>query len=282
MPINPYFNNFDYAREQELMEALAIESIKMYGYDVRYIPRTLVNEDDLFGEDRLSTFNAAMELEAYIKNVEGFEGEGDFLSRFNLEIRDQITFTIARKRFNQARSEKLSSESGFNYVLENGFTDVPSRKELSESYIGFNIELETATSEGYSVTNNRPLEGDLLYFPLTEGLFEIKFVEHEAIFYQSGRLQTYDIRCELFTYSSERLLTGNTIIDAHQTSYSVDILAYEMLNEDGTVVLLEDGGSLMQEYAIETTQPTAGNAYLESQSNSGIVDFSEINPLMDG
>ena len=99
MSTNPYFNNFNYAGEQNLIEELVLESIKMFGIDVYYLPRTLVDTDQLFGEDVLSKFETAAPIEMFIKNVEGFEGEGDFLSRFNLEIRDEITFTVARHEF---------------------------------------------------------------------------------------------------------------------------------------------------------------------------------------
>ena len=78
--LNSYFNNFTYGREQHLLESLVIESIKQYGYNIYYIPRTIVRDDPLFGEDTLSMFEQAAELEVYIKNVEGFEGDGDFLS----------------------------------------------------------------------------------------------------------------------------------------------------------------------------------------------------------
>jgi hypothetical protein len=77
--LNQYFNNFNYGREQDLVEDLCLEAIKIYGYNVRYIPSTFVREDPLFGEDTLRKFDDAVELEMYIKNVEGFEGEGDFL-----------------------------------------------------------------------------------------------------------------------------------------------------------------------------------------------------------
>ena len=84
MTTNKYFNNFTYGREQDTQDDLIVESIKIYGQDVKYMPRTLVKEDDLFGEDILSKFETAVDLEMYIKNTTGFEGEGDFLSKFGL------------------------------------------------------------------------------------------------------------------------------------------------------------------------------------------------------
>jgi hypothetical protein len=281
--LNAYFNNFNYGREQDLVEDLCLEAIKIYGYNVRYIPSTFVREDPLFGEDTLRKFDDAVELEMYIKNVEGFEGEGDFLSKFNLEIRDQITLTVARKRFDQAKSEKLTTEVGYNILTEDADTNAPSRQYLSTAYAGDSIQLEEGGLEGYSITTNRPTEGDLIYFPLVKKLFEIKFVEHEQVFYQTGRLQTYDIRCELFEYSSEVIDTGISDIDGIEDRYSTDILAYEMLLEDDEKLLNEDGGTIMQEYRVEDSQLTANNSYFQSNdpifSPSSVIDFSEKNPF---
>lgn len=100
MATNQCFNNFSSANEQALIENLIVESIQMFGHDVYYLPRTLNAVDDLLNEDDLSSFNSAYIIEMYIKNVEGFEGEGDFLSKFGLQIRDSITFTVANKTFN--------------------------------------------------------------------------------------------------------------------------------------------------------------------------------------
>ena len=277
MATNVYFNNFNYGREQDLVEDLTIEAIKIYGHNVKYMPRTKVNVDHLFGEDDLSKFDEAIDIEMYIKNVEGFEGEGDLLSRFGLEIRDQITFTVARKRFDQAiTSPKMLTEVGYNLIFEDGSTKTPSRQYLSGSKDTDSFMLE---GDDYLNTINRPQEGDLIYFPMVGKIFEIKFVEHEQIFYQTGRLQTYDVRCELFEYSSERLDTGNTAIDAIETTYSLDTLGYQFTLEDGTgVAQLEDGGTLLQEYTIETTDRSANNQFFKTQADN-ILDFSEVNPF---
>lgn len=264
MATNPYFNNYNYAGEQNLIEELIIESIKMYGHDLRYMPRTLIDEDFLFGNDRLSIFNTAAPIEMYIKNVEGFEGEGDFLSRFNLEIRDEMTFTVARRRFDQIKTEKLLTEESWNFLQENNDE----------------IKVEDATGNNYTITSSRPLEGDLLYFPLTEKLYEIKFVEHEPTFYQIGALQTYDLRCELWEYSSEKLDTGYTDIDIVEDKYSADVLFFELLLEDGTKLLNEDGDSLLTEYAVSDKQPTADNEYIQREQLN-ILDFSESNPFSE-
>jgi len=283
MPTNKYFNNFSYGREQDLVEDLIIESIQQYGHNVRYIPRTIVARDNLYLEDSLSTFNAAAEVEVYIKNVEGFEGEGDLLSKFGLQIKDQITFTMSRKRFDQIKTEKLLTEVGRNLVYETANTNSPSRQFLTGSAETEAIVLETATADGYAITNNRPQEGDLIYFPLVENLFEIKFVEHESIFYQTGRLQTYDLRCEIFEYSSERINTGNTAIDSIEDEYTLDALYWQVTLESNTgSTLLEDGDNLLQEYSLNTTDSQANNALFRNEILTGdILDFTETNPWGD-
>ena len=284
MAVNKYFNNFAYKREQDLVEDLTIESIKMYGQDMKYIPRTVVKRDDLYGEDTLSKFTTAADVEMYIKNTEGFEGEGDFLSKFGLEIRDSVTFTVARKRFDQIRTEKLLTEVGYNYAQESADLDVPSKRFLANTTPTLdNIQLEEGTANNYSISSSRPLEGDLIFFPMVDKLFEIKFVEHESVFYQTGRLQTYDLRCELFDYSSEQIDTGFTEIDKVEDQLSLDVLKFqfdlEAGNDEGKLKS-EDGGSVIQEFTINTTDATANNTYFQAQADS-IIDFSEGNPFSE-
>lgn len=169
MATNVFFNNFESSQEQLLIEDLVIESIQTYGHDVYYLPKTLVSKDTLYGADDLTIYGSYHLIEMYIRNVEGFEGEGDLFSRFGVEIRDQITFTVAQRTF--------------------------------DSHVG---ALASIT---------RPNEGDIIFLPLNKKPFKIMHVEHEAIFYQMGSLQTYDLTCELFEYSHERFNTGLDMID---------------------------------------------------------------------
>lgn len=99
MATNFYFNNYQNSQEQTLLENLIIESIKIYGEDMYYLPRTLNNKDELYGTDDSSSYDEAILVELYIKNVDGFGGDGSFMSKFGLEIRDQVTFTIAKRVF---------------------------------------------------------------------------------------------------------------------------------------------------------------------------------------
>ena len=282
MATNKYFNNFAYAREQDLVEDLTIESIKIYGHNVKYLPKTISGIDHLFGEDKLLKYETAADVEMYVKNVEGFEGEGEFMSKFGVQLNDQLTLTVARKRFDQIRTEKLTTEVGYNYLQESANTDAPSRQFLTGNNHTESIVLETGTTgvNSYSITANRPQEGDLVFFPLVNKIFEIKFVEHEDIFYQTGRLQSYDLRCELFKYSSEQIRTGNTEIDSTETDGTLDTLLYELLLEDGDNLLEEEGDSLVQEYQLFTQDAGANNSFFQSEGES-IIDFSERNPFSE-
>ena len=282
MATNKYFNNFAYAREQDLVEDLTIESIKIYGHNVKYLPKTISGIDHLFGEDKLLKYETAADVEMYVKNVEGFEGEGEFMSKFGVQLNDQLTLTVARKRFDQIRTEKLTTEVGYNYLQESANTDSPSRQFLTGNNHTESIVLETGTTgvNAYSITANRPQEGDLVFFPLVNKIFEIKFVEHEDIFYQTGRLQSYDLRCELFKYSSEQIRTGNTEIDSTETAGTLDTLLYELLLENGDNLLEEDGDSLVQEYQLFTQDAGANNSFFQSEGES-IIDFSERNPFSE-
>jgi len=186
MAKNPFFKHTN--NEQKIVEDLTIEAIQIHGQDMVYLPRNIVNKDELFGEDTISGFTGGTELEMYISNVDGFEGDGDFISKFGLEIKDSMKLVVAKKRFEQ---------------------------ELAMT---------------------RPLEGDLIYFPLTNGLFEIKFVEHENPFYQVGKLYTYELSCELFQYSQEDIETGWDEIDKFEDVQQDSVLSLTLTESIGTFV----------------------------------------------
>jgi hypothetical protein len=100
---NRYFN-IGLKSEQNLYEDIALESIKIFGYDMMYLPREILNQDNVTGEDIMSRFEDAYPIEMYIENIDGFDGEGDLFTRFGVEIRDAATFVVARRRFHQAVS----------------------------------------------------------------------------------------------------------------------------------------------------------------------------------
>ena len=169
--------------EQNLYEDLVIESLKIFGQDVYYMPRTMVSRDFVLGEDRASKFNDAYLIEAYIENSDGFEGAGDLYSKFGLEIRDEATFIISRRQW--------------------------------EKYIGF--------WNSASVVSPKPLEGDILFLPMTNKFFEISFVEHEQPFYQLSNLPVYKLQCSLFEYNEEDFETGVDGIDVSQVTNSYQV-----------------------------------------------------------
>ena len=172
---NVYFSQGT-RNEQYLVEDLIIESLRIYGQEVMYIPRTLVSKDEILGEDRLSQFKTAFPIEMYFENVDSFGGQGVFIQKFGLMMEQSATLVVARRRWDQM-------------VGRYGATTLP----------------------------NRPNEGDLIYFPLSKGLFEIKFVQHQDPFYQLGKLYVYKLQVELFQYASEAIDTGNAAIDAFET-----------------------------------------------------------------
>jgi hypothetical protein len=176
MSTNLYFNNFpkNITSEQLLVEDLVIEAMKIHGMDVYYMPRTSRDRVDyLYGEDPLKTYTTAYPIEMYLEDVTGMEGEGDFVSKFGLEIRDETTFLLSRRRF------------------------------------------------AATVPQIRPNEGDLIYVPLVQNLFEITFVEHEnaqAMYYTLGRgrggnVYVYALKLKQFVFSNEIIQTGFVEID---------------------------------------------------------------------
>ena len=182
MATNHYFSQ-KVRSEQDLYEDIIIESLKIYGQDVYYLPRDIVNEDRILGDDVPSRFNSSYKIEMYIENVEGFDGEGDLFTKFGVEIRDQATFIVSRKRW-------------------------------ANSVARYDNELSSV----------RPLEGDLIYLPLSNKLFQIMQVEHEQPFYQLSNLPTYKLRTELFEYNDEDLDTGIDEIDVIERAHAYEYL----------------------------------------------------------
>lgn len=217
MATNVFFQNYDYFNEQQLIDDLVIESIQIYGVDTYYVTRTTDEFDDIMNEDRLSIFNAAYNMEVYVKSIDGFEGEGDFLSKFGLQIRDQATFSLAFRTFERHATR-------------------------------------------IDPTLTRPKEGDLIYMPMNDKFFKIMHLEHESVFYQSGSLQIYDLKCELFEYSNERFETGIEGIDEHFADYETTDI------DDLT--------------SLQESDPIAKNIFYEEETND-FIDFSETDPFSE-
>ena len=173
--LNSFFLNGSKS-EQSLVQSLVNEQLRMYGVEVYYLPRRYLKTNSVIREVIQSEFKDAYPIEAYLDNYEGYSGQGTILSKFGIENRDDLQLIISKERFEDYISPLLAN--------------VPNSK-----------------------LSSRPKEGDLIYFPLGDRLFEIKFVEHEQPFYQLKKTYVYELRCELFRYEDEVLDTNVETID---------------------------------------------------------------------
>lgn len=240
MPTNVYFDTGT-KPEQHLYEDLIIEQLKIYGQDVYYIPRTLVKEDNLLGEDVLSKFGDAYQIEMYFENVEGYEGEKEIMSKFGLQMQDDATFVVAKRRFEQLVS-----------------------------------------GDANLIVKTRPNEGDLVYFPKVNKMFEISFVDHDDPFYQVHNIPAYKLKVKTFEYSSEDINTGIAEIDAIETDNSMDAGNYQLSMEDGTGAILSETGHyiVLEAYKVDTIDENAMNDFFDTADDS-VLDFTESNPFGD-
>jgi len=175
MATNIYFQNS--IPDQNLLNEIHREVIQQAGIDVMYIPRTLVKEDLILSEDVISQFNNAYEIEMYVKSSDNFGGADDAISKFGLDIRDELILVVHAESFK------------------------------------------------FATNITTPLEGDLIYFPLSKGLFEIKFVEDEQPFYQIGKNYVFELTCEVFQYGEEKIDTGTDADKVErENAYAVDLL----------------------------------------------------------
>jgi len=177
MALNPFFLQGS-PNEQRLIQELINEQLKFYGIEVIYIPRKFVRKETILKEISSSKFNDNFAIEAYLNNYDGYTGQGDLLTKFGVSLKDEINLVISRERYEDFISPFLDENDP-------------------------EIDLQT-----------RPREGDLVYFPLGQRLFEVKFVEHEDPFYQLGKLYVYQLKCELFEYEDEVLDTTINEIDS--------------------------------------------------------------------
>ena len=175
MALNPYFLQGS-RQEQRLVQNLVNEHLKIYGQEITYIPRKFVNQSSIIEEVQASKFDDNFAIEAYVDTYEGYQGAGDVLTKFGMSLRDEVTLTISKERFEEFISPFMEADD--------------------------DVDL-----------SSRPREGDLVFFPLGQRLFEIKFVEHEEPFYQLGNTYVYKLKCELFEYEDEVIDTSIEAID---------------------------------------------------------------------
>ena len=176
MPLNPFFLQGS-ASEQRLVQDLINEQLKIFGVEVFYMPRKFVGTDDVMKENVVARFDDSFALEAYVQNYEGFAGSGDLMTKFGVRTTDELTLVISKERY--------------------------------EDFVSVFYE----DDDNYTKLTSRPKEGDLIYFPLSDSLFEVKFVEHEQPFYQLGKLYMYQLTCELYEYEDAVIDTSIADID---------------------------------------------------------------------
>ena len=187
MPLNPFFLQGS-SNEQFLVQDIINEQLKIYGVDVYYLPRKIFKTDNIIREIQSSKFDDVFMIEAYINNYEGYAPDSDIMTKFGLRLKNEISLTISRERYEEFIApflEGISSGIREGRITEYDFADLITR----------------------------PKEGDLIYFPLGERLFEIKRVEHEKPFYQLGRNYVYELSCELYEYENELIDTAIEEVD---------------------------------------------------------------------
>jgi len=199
--LNPFFQQGSNS-EQNLVQDLINEQLRMYGVEIHYLPRKYMNEKTILREVVQSVFDDSYPLEAYVDNFDGYADNPTLLSKFGIEQTNEVTLVISRERWETYIQPLLKNES--------------------------NVKLTT-----------RPKEGDLVYFPLGDRLFEIKYVEHEKPFYQLKKNYVYTLKCELFRYEDEVIDTGVSEIDDTLTGDNAD-----GTSEDGLSTLLGSSQTL--------------------------------------
>ena len=242
MPTNLFFQNYTNTMEQTLLEDLICESIRIYGSDCFYIPRQETHFDPLFTEDAQSTYSSAYMIELYLKNVMGFAGDKEFMSKLSgVEIRDQIVLTMARRTFYDLIGHQLSFQ--------------------------------------------RPREGDIIWFPINKRAFIIRYVENFEMLYQLGALQTWELTCELFEYSSEKIATGIADFDALQTQHSFNVFDYAVYTENFLYYLTDENGTILcdENFYSDRIDPIADNEHLDKLTlDLDLINWAETDPFSEG
>ena len=312
MAVNKHFHTSGVAAiatEQSLYADLVSEAIHHRGHSVFYLDRTLVAEDNVFGEDSLSKFNTQSLIEMYMEDSGGgYAGEQELMSQFGLQNLSEATFVVSKTKF-QEKTKQLQIEtatdstSSGSIQLESG--------TVSDSQISYILNETDATDA------DRPFEGDAIYHPTLKKLFEISFVDHDDPFHQLDSNPVYKMRCRLFDYGSEEFSTGITEIDAIEDSLSSASSEYQFTLENSSIIgqpltldfidldlssvdisldttilssdpasygesiLLETGGNeflISEEYVIR--DKTIQNELFDTLDDT-VMDFNESNPFGD-
>src|SRR5574337_1096003 len=232
-----HFRQFMTSSEQNLLAGLNDEFTQIYGLSVYYIPRMQMNTDNVMPDSKLDKFYNAYPCTVYLKNVESFGGQGNFLNQFGLELRDQVTFTMSRPEFERSI---LNVDPAFQFTGQT-WSDTPvlRPREGDAIYLPMNqkiyqirfveheqpfyplgkLQAFDLQSELYAPNNELRSEGDAIYLPMNQKIYQIRFVEHEQPFYPLGKLQAFDLQSELYAPNNELYDTGVPEIDAIFAKY---------------------------------------------------------------
>ena len=243
MAVNTAFhtsNLHSIATERSLYSDLIKEAIQIYGHDVYYMDRTLVAEDTIMGEDSLSKYRTQHPIEMYMEDGDGgFAGEKELMNQFGLQNLSEATFVVNKERFQELDrqiqiQDGTDTSSGGSIQLEAGTIDQSSSSSTLSTASGdnvFYILQDTAATD-----SDRPQEGDAIYHPVLDKMFQINFVDHDEPFYQLDNNPVYKMRCRLYDYSSEILDTGISGIDDIETEQSQDVLIHQFTLEQSSAV----------------------------------------------
>jgi len=235
IPTNPYIDNFTFSTEQELLSNLIVESIQIKGYNFYYLPRRHGNLNELLSQDDLSYFDTAYIVEMYIKSVEGFAGEGQYLSKFGLDIRDRMTFTVARATFN--------------------------------------------TIVGAYEGTLRPYEGDLIFFPMTNKIWEVKQADPWADFYPMGSLPMFDLICDVFEYDNEHFDTGIPAIDNIEQQYSTNVEEFYEKYSNGVIIVDGNNNPIIEPGWSPANQDPEFDNYDANTTVTPMINYTIKNPF---
>jgi hypothetical protein len=302
MAVNTSFhtnNLHSITTERNLYSDLIKEAIQIYGHDVYYMDRTLVAEDTVWGEDSLSKYRTQHPIEMYMEDGDGgFAGEKELMNQFGLQNLSEATFVVNKIRFQELDRQMqiedgTDTSSGGSIQLEVGATDQSSLSSTlstaTQSFIfdesGEKVVLEDDNTgrilseesgnnfyiiqDTAATDSDRPQEGDVIYHPVLDKMFQINFVDHDEPFYQLDNNPVYKMRCRLYDYSSEIIDTGISDIDAIESEQTQDALIYQFTLEQSSAV----NEDIRLEYG--TDDDVAAGLLLEETDGDNIVGESD-------
>ena len=242
MPTNVYFDTGTTA-EQRLYENLIIEQLSVFGQDVYYLPRKLVNEDTLFGEDTSSSFNDAYIIEMYLDNIEGYEGQKEMMTRFGLDMQDEATWVVSKKRFEQLIS------------------------------LDQNLIVSTRPNEGDLIYYAKSKK----LFEISFVDHDDPFYQLANLPVFKMRCRTFEYSHEDMATGLDEVDAIETAQSLDALAYQVTL---ESGTESGTNYLITEDGDwiVSEEYSVSAVDSTSDSDWFETQGDS-ILDFSEINPF---